>query len=446
MPDVQDHDASNSPSPRRDARPALVTLALTFLKIGAIGFGGWMAMIALIEQEYVRRRRWIEAGEFLHGVGLSQLIGSFSVNTAMFIGYRLCGAAGLFVAFVSFLAPSVALILGLSWVYFTYHTIPSLQGALAGIEPVVIALVFQAAISIARSAIKSWTALVLAIVSFVLNVMYVNPVLILLGAGLLGIALKMRETAGDRGQVTGDRLRGKADGERGNGRGGEGERGREGDKEGEGIGGGNAVLPVAALSGKLKPLALAGVASAPAGVLAAPVSLRLLFWTFLKIGCVFFGGGFVLVPLMHHYMVDKLHWLNMREFSDGVAMSQITPGPIAILSTFSGYKMAGVLGGLVATMGLYIPSIVLMLFVSRYYKRLRHMYTVQDFLGGVVPAVAGLVAAAVITLAPSNIHWHKPIGIVVAVIAVWLFQRKWHPAYVLAIGAVAGILFPHWFM
>lgn len=435
--DLHNVDAPNLPDLHPDARPSLWSLALAFLKIGSVGFGGWMAMIALMEQEYVRKRRYIEATEFLHGVGLSQLVGSFSVNTAMFIGYRLCGIAGLFVAFAAFLAPSVALILGLSWVYFTYHTIPALQGALTGIGPVIIALVLQAAVSMGQKGIRSWIGGILAAISCVLNVLYVNPVLILVSAGVVGVVLKMGRTVDkEKGRQADKEKRRQGDTE--TGRTADTERGRLGDKEieaeEEGAGGKklHSVVAPCLLFSMSPCLPSAGLAA--------------IGWTFLKIGCVFFGGGFVLVPLMQRYMVNNLHWLTNREFLDGVAMSQITPGPIAILSTFSGYRMAGIPGGLVATMGLYIPSIVLMLFLSHYYKQLRHLYTVQDFLGGVVPAVVGLVVAAVIILAPGNIHLHKPIGLLLAGLAFWLFLRKWHPAYVLGIGAAAGILAPGWFM
>ena len=447
--DSTDPAGDGIPDERRGDDPArrlpgtLSGLALTFLKIGSIGFGGWMAMIAMMEADFVRRRRYIEADEFLHGLGLSQLVGSFSVNTAMFIGYRLCGPVGLLTAFACFLAPSVALILGLSWVYFTYHTIPALQGALAGIGPVIIALVLQAAVSLARKAIRSWIGVALAAISLVLNVLYINPIWILLGAGSVGLVLRLSDTkkwawrrhmsqakAGLPPEPQGGGCPAKlADDPSAN-------QGRQ------------AALVPLLLGSSLKPLA---------AVAASGGTLWLIGSTFLKIGCVFFGGGFVLVPLMQRYMVDQLGWLNMRQFSDGVAMSQITPGPIAILSTFSGYKMAGITGGLLATIGLYIPSIVLMLFISHYYKRLHRLTTAQDFLAGVVPAVVGLVVAAVIILTPSNIRaplvfgpagiaLHKPIGIVLAAVAVWLFQRKWHPAYVLAIGAALGILLPAWFV
>jgi chromate transporter len=441
------HAAGEAETPASEGRDraTLGGLALTFLKIGSIGFGGWMAMIAMMEADFVRRRRYLTTEEFLHGVGLSQLVGSFSVNTAMFIGYRMFGAMGLLTAFVCFLAPSVVLILGLSWVYFTYHTIPALQGALAGIGPVIIALILQAAVSLAGKAIRSWVGLVLVLISLVLNVMYINPIWILVGAGLVGLVLQLSDmrrwawrpaTAGPASPPPSESPEARLPAS------------RPAADSSDSLQG-TVILGPLMWGAALKPLAAWAAGSGGA--------LWHLGVTFLKIGCVFFGGGFVLVPLMQRYMVDQLHWLTMRQFSDGVAMSQITPGPIAILSTFSGFKMAGISGGLLATLCLYIPSIVLMLFISHYYKRLHRLTEAQDFLAGVVPAVVGLVVAAVIILTPSNIRaplvigshgiaMGKPVGLVMGILALWLLQRKWHPVYVLALGAAAGILFPAWFL
>lgn len=119
-----------------------------------------------------------------------------------------------------------------------------------------------------------------------------------------------------------------------------------------------------------------------------------LAWIFLKIGLIFFGGGYVLIPLLHRIMVDQLHWLTPGEFLDGVALSQLTPGPLAMLATFAGFKAGGVAGALVATVVLFIPCTLLMLFLASRYERLRSMELVRATLDGILPAVVGLVAAA----------------------------------------------------
>jgi chromate transporter len=140
---------------------SLVRLLLAFLKIGSIGFGGGMAVIALMQQEFVRKRRLIPLDEFVHGVGMGQVLGAFAVNVAIFIGYRLFGVAGALLSAGAFLAPSITLVIIFSDLYFRYHAVPALQGAVAGLAPVVIALILDAGWSIGRKVLRSWPATVL---------------------------------------------------------------------------------------------------------------------------------------------------------------------------------------------------------------------------------------------------------------------------------------------
>jgi chromate transporter len=119
-----------------------------------------------------------------------------------------------------------------------------------------------------------------------------------------------------------------------------------------------------------------------------------LAWTYLKIGLIFFGGGYVLIPLLQHLLVEQYRWLTLREFLDGVAISQLTPGPLAMLATFTGVRVAGFSGGLVATVCIFLPCVVLMLLVGKYYARLKEIDLIRTTLDGVLPAVVGLVASA----------------------------------------------------
>jgi chromate transporter len=159
--------------------------------------------------------------------------------------------------------------------------------------------------------------------------------------------------------------------------------------------------------------------------------------TFLKVGFVFFGGGFVLVPVLHHRLVTELGWLNSREFLDGVAISTLTPGPIAVLATFAGYHVAGVAGALLATAALLAPALGLMWWMSGEYVRYRGDPRVQRFLAGVNPAVTGLILSAAWLLGTSAIgSWRG--GVLCGVCLLLLSKFRWHPAFVLAIGAAAG--------
>jgi chromate transporter len=169
------------------------------------------------------------------------------------------------------------------------------------------------------------------------------------------------------------------------------------------------------------------------------MSLATLGWTFLKVGCVFFGGGFVLVPILHQRMVEQLHWLTGQEFLDGVAISNLTPGPIAVLATFTGYHLHGVVGALLATAALFAPAMVLMSILSQGYTRFKDNERFQDFLSGVTPAVTGLVAGAAALLGPSALHGMSGWALT-ALSLVLLVRFRVHPVFPLAAGAFLGAI------
>jgi len=162
-------------------------------------------------------------------------------------------------------------------------------------------------------------------------------------------------------------------------------------------------------------------------------------WLFLKIGVVFFGGGYVLIPLLHRIMVDQLHWLSLREFLDGVALSQLTPGPLAMLATFAGYKAAGFFGALAATVCIFFPCTALMLFLSSRYQKFRRVEAVNHFLDGILPAVVGLVFAAAFNLGRTSLSSTRDFILLGAGFAVLQFTAIAPMAVILG-AAVVGLL------
>ncbi len=376
---------------------SLSRMALLFLKIGAIGFGGGMAVIALMEHEFVEKRRAIPADEFLHGVGLGQILGPFAVNAAFFVGYQCHGLTGAVVSTVAFLIPSVTIVILLSFLYFRYHTILALQGVLLGLGPIVIALILAAAWSMGKKVMSRWPAVALGVAGLVTGTLRLNAVWVLLTAGVLGLVLGRKRL---------------------------------------GLAG---VKKSSAGKEKLKRLASIVPPVLPLGAVASSISLGEVGLTFLKVGMVFFGGGFILIPILNHRIVEQLHWLTPREFLDGVAISNLTPGPIAVLATFTGFHIHGVSGALLATAALFTPAMALMTLISVGYERLKQSSRAQDFLSGVGPTVVGLVASAALIL------WHSAIpswrAVLLGVLALALLVRfKWHPAFVLALGAaLAGL-------
>jgi chromate transporter len=165
-----------------------------------------------------------------------------------------------------------------------------------------------------------------------------------------------------------------------------------------------------------------------------------LAWVYLKIGLIFFGGGYVLIPLLHRIMVDQYHWLTLREFLDGVALSQLTPGPLAILATFTGFRVGGFWGGLIATAFIFLPCTALMLFISSNYERFRSMELFRGTLDGVLPAVVGLVAAAAWNLGTTSLVGMRDFIILVTGFLILQFTRISPMIVILGAGAI-GFLF-----
>jgi chromate transporter len=406
--------------------PRLREIAWQFLKIGATGFGGGVAVIALLERECVQHKRWLTADEFVHGVSLGQILGSFAVNTSFFVGYRLRGLIGGLVAMVAFLAPSVTLVIGLSWLYFATKKIPSIQQAMLGATPVVIALIASAGTSLGKNMLRGIIHDLLAFVGLA-GTLYHVPLLELLTLGaLVGIVAKLGKHRDAEKESVGPGHRGK--------------RGPSPTPAG-------AALPLGSSVGLVTTGTLSGKGTAVTSAAAASFGLGALLFLFLKVGCGFFGGGYVLVPLLQHELVLQRGLLTVREFVDGVAISQLTPGPIAVLATFVGYRFGGALGAILATVALYIPATVLMAGLSRAYTRLRHLSMVKHLLGGLGPVIVGMIFASAVQLAPhSSLSLEHPLGIILCAGSYLLMRRNWHPALLLAAGAALGSTFPSAFI
>lgn len=166
------------------------------------------------------------------------------------------------------------------------------------------------------------------------------------------------------------------------------------------------------------------------------VALFNLAWVFLKIGVIFFGGGYVLIPLLHRIMVEQNHWLSQKEFLDGVALSQLTPGPLAMLATFTGFRAGGFLGALIATIFIFLPGTALMLFFASRYEKLRHMELIKNALDGLIPAVIGLVASAAYSLGTSSLMAPRDFFMLVAGFIILQFTKASPMLVILGSGAV----------
>lgn len=378
---------------------SLASLLAMFAWLGTIGFGGGMAVIALIEREVVTRRRQMVVEEFLHGVALAQLLGPAAVNMAIFVGSRSFGLWGGLACAAAFMAPSILLVILLSWLYFTFNSIPALQSALVGLGPVVIALILSTAWTMGRKAVRTTWAVALLVAAIVLVMVKVNAVAVLAFGAVAGLVLGRQRLV-------------------------------------------RAATPAPAVElappAEIPPRVGGFVAWMPLAALGATPTMSAMAWVFFKAGFVFVGGGFVLIPLLNETLVASLGWLTTREFLDGVAISNLTPGPIAVLATFTGYRLHGVGGALVATLALFLPAMTLMSVLAQSYQRVKELRVAQHVLAGLTPVVIGLMVGAAFLLAKTALG--SGAAAVSAVVALVLLIRfTWHPVFVLMLGALSSI-------
>jgi chromate transporter len=347
-------EAENRP-PRSDA---LRELAVLFLRLGTLAMGGPAAHIAMMEDEVVRRRRWTTHERFLDMLGVCNLIpGPNSTEMAIHIGQLRAGFAGLVVAGACFILPAAAIVMAIAWMYVRYGTMPQAVGLLYGIKPVIIAVVLQALWGLGRTAIKSRLLAAIAIVSFIAALFDVNDMIVLIGGGVVMMAIRAVEDR-DAARAT------------------------------------LAALPtVATRASAVKPAAIA------AAVVAVPFSLTTLFLFFLKVGAVLFGSGYVLLAFLRTDLVDRLHWLTQAQLLDAVAVGQVTPGPVFTTATFIGYILGGFRGAVVATLGIFLPSFFFVSISGPLIPHLRRSPLAGAFLDGVNVGAWALMAAVTLFLA-----------------------------------------------
>jgi chromate transporter len=383
-------------------------VAVLFLKLGWIAFGGPAAHVALMRQEVVARRRWLTEQQFLDLLGASNLIpGPTSTELAIYLGYMRAGRLGLLLAGGLFILPAMLLVLGFAWAYVRYGSTPQAASFLYGIKPVIIAVIVQASYGLLRAALKTWRLGVVTALAAVLYLLGLNPLLPLLG---LAVAVMLVENRA--------RLR------------------RPPAQAGLA-----AAIPAAPLA--QEPLAARCVAArrlaGPMGVSAAAgtFSLATLFLTFLKIGATLYGSGYVLVAFLRHDFVQRLGWLTDRQILDAVAVGQFTPGPVFTTATFVGYLTGRWAGAVVATIGIFLPSFVFVASVYPFVPRLRGSPWTAAFLDGANAAALGLMLAVAWQLGVTSIV--DPLTAVLALgAAVLLIRTPVNSAWLVLGGAVAG--------
>jgi chromate transporter len=388
-------------------------MATVFLRVGLTAFGGPAGHIAIMRDEFVRRRGWLDDAAFVDLIGAANLIpGPTSSELAMHIGHRRAGRAGLVVAGLAFLLPAVLIVAVLAWVYVEYGRRPEVAALLAGVTPVVVAIVAHAGWSIARTTLRSALQVALLVAAVAAIVAGVPEIAALLGAGVVSIVLVA--TGVGRARALGIAVSAWPQ--------------AAGTTTGAGATAGSPAGG-AAVTGAL--------AAAAAGV-ATIASPGLIFLTFLKIGAVLFGSGYVLVALLRSELVDGLGWITETQLVDAVAVGQVTPGPLFSTATFIGYLVGGPLGAMAATVGVFLPAFLAVALSIPILDRLRTSVRARSFLDGVNAAAVGLLGVVAVQLAITGVR--DLVGAATMIAAFALLLRGIGTSWLIAAGAAIGVI------
>jgi chromate transporter len=365
---------------------SLLDLAFVFLKLGTIAFGGPAAHISMMEDEFVRKRQWISRADFLDRLAAANLIpGPSSTELAIFVGQEKRGWKGLIVAGSCFILPAAVIVSAIAAAYVRFGSLPQMSGILYGIKAAVIAIILQALWNLGRTAAKTRLLAVIGVAAAVLNVLGVSPLLVLLFAALSSAVTAIRK----------------------------------------------------AKPQSQSPLAFLGSTLLTEAGLAAPISMVGLFFSFLKIGAIVFGSGYVLLAFLRTEFIERLHWLTERQLIDAVAVGQFTPGPLFTTATFIGYMLAGWRGAAVATIGIFLPGFLLVAASGPLIRNIRRAPLAASMLDGVVAGSLALMAVVSWQLARvAIVDWIT--GVILVVSLALLLRFRINSAWLIAAGALLG--------
>lgn len=369
-------------------------IARLFFKLGLIAFGGPAAHIAMMEDEFVTRRKWISREHFLDLIGATNLIpGPNSTEMTMHLGYERGGWAGLFISGACFIFPAAILTGIVAWFYVTYGALPQVEPFLYGIKPAVIAVILGAVWKLGKKAVKGWQFAVLGVLVAVAVLLGVGEIVALLVGGVVGML--WLKTTGYGDSKTAARF-----------------------------------IPILFQDST--------VVAAAGGVAAATtISLWKIGFFFLKIGAILYGSGYVLVAFLEGGLVEELGWLTQAQLLDSIAMGQFTPGPVLTTSTFIGYLLAKTPGAIVATLGIFLPSFIFVLILNPIIPKLRQSAWLSAFLDAVnVAAVALMVAVTILLSVDTLVSWQT--WLIALLSAALVLRFKVNAAWIVLGSAVLG--------
>lgn len=339
----------------------LIELAQLFLKLGITGFGGPVAHIAMIEDEVVKRRQWLTQEHFLDLLGATNLIpGPNSTEMVIHIGYIYAGWLGLIVSGISFILPAVLITGAFAFIYVSYGSVPEFSPLLYGIKPVVLAIILSAVFGLGKKALKNQQLLIIAVLVALVNYFgKVNEVITLLLGGILGM-IWLHNLAMNSNKQT------------------------------------NLLITAVSLGTTLPKIALTPT-----------VSIWQLGLFFLKVGSVLFGGGYLLIAFLQGELVDQYHWITQQQLLDAIAVGQFTPGPVLSTATFIGYIISGLPGAIVATVGIFLPSFLLVVLLNPIIPWLRKSPWTRHFLDAVNASAVALMIVTTLQITVKTLSLEK---------------------------------------
>tara|TARA_R110000787_G_scaffold96415_5_gene199807 strand:+ start:24643 stop:25758 length:1116 start_codon:yes stop_codon:yes gene_type:complete len=360
----------------------LIEIAKLFFKLGSIAFGGPAAHIAMMEDEVVRKRKWMTQEHFLDLVGATNLIpGPNSTEMTMHCGHERAGWKGLIVAGFSFIFPAVVITSVFAWLYNEYGQLPEIEPYIYGIKPAVIAIIIMAAYRLGKKAVKSVKLAIIGIIGIALCLFGVNEIVVLFGSGLLGVLIHFFNTKSLK-----------------------------------------SFIPIFIFQ------------------FSNPVTIGdfKIFSIFLKIGAILYGSGYVLFAFLDSELVAN-GWLTRQVLIDAVAVGQITPGPVLSTATFIGWQMNGAMGALAATIGIFLPSFILVLLLNPLIPKMRKSRIIGALLDAVNVAAVALIIVVCIEMGKDTLTDWKMILIALIGITVVFVFKKLNSAYIVLGGALLGL-------
>jgi chromate transporter len=393
-------------------RPTLWRMGRTFFRIGATSYGG-PAIVAAIRDVVVVRKAWLSEAEFGETLAFAQMLpGPVATQTAAHVGWRLYRGRGVLVAMLAYNSPAFLLMLALSAAYFRFEGLPAVTAAFRGLGAAVVAIVAQAILSMTRPALRDWRGVAIAACATAGFFAHADTLLVLLAAALAGVLVGLVWPPGRAGANDDP-----------------------------------AVPAESASTGGYRRTLLTTTAVALAFVVALAASrvvsprFPALGTTMAKINLVAFGGGYTAVALMFQDVVrdPSTGWLTTKEFVDGLALGQITPGPVIITATFIGYRVGGTLGAVFATVCIFLPSSLLLVLLAPHFARFRHLRGVRDAVSGLLAAFIALLLHVLADVARSA--FLGPWEIVLAVAAMAALRLKVNAIWVVLGSAALALLF-----